>query len=223
MSASQPCIIIRLIRFISLMRFIRLTSPAGRVQKKSAPGSLLLSGAHGGGGDLLSRFRSIIGARGFNFSVRNGKRWSPPAVAALSRLCAVRLGGYGFRRAPAALWGLRLRMRRGCGRGGGVHEGSLGDARRACGGAASCARGRTLSEEGSRGRERAASRMHALPPLRRLSCLVSLSAPSPQREGAVGKGFGLLVSLGCRRRRPCTCDLSTSSSPTALQKWTSYL
>ena len=115
----------------------------------------MLSGARGGGGDLLSRFRSIIGARGFNFSVRNGKRWSPPAVAALSRLCAVRLGGYGFRRAPAALWGLRLRMRRCCGRGGGVHEGSLGDARRACGGAASCARGRTLSEEESRGRERA--------------------------------------------------------------------
>ena len=30
------------------------------------------------------------------------------------------------------------------------------------------------------------------------------------------KGFGLLVSLGCRRYRLCTCDLSTSSSLTAL-------
>ena len=28
--------------------------------------------------------------------------------------------------------------------------------------------------------------------------------------------FGQLVLLGCRRRRPCTCSLSTSSSPTAL-------
>ena len=30
------------------------------------------------------------------------------------------------------------------------------------------------------------------------------------------KGFGLLVSLGCRRYRLCTCDLSTSSSLTTL-------
>ncbi len=68
-------------------------------------------------------------------------------------------------------------------------------------------------------------RMHALPPLRRLSCLVSCSSVRPLSGEAdgFGKGFGLLVSLGCGRRRPCTCDLSTSSSPTALQKWTSYL
>ena len=204
------------------MRFIRLTSPAGRVQKKSAPGSVLLSGARGGGGDLLSRFRSIIGARGFNFSVRNGKRWSPPAVAALSRLCAVRLGGYGFRRAPAALWGLRLRMRRGCGRGGGVHEGSL---RAAARGRGACARGRTLSLKRNPGDGSGRMRMHALPPLRRLSCLVSCSSVRPLSGEAdgFGKGFGLLVQLGCGRRRPCTCCLSTSSSPTALQKWTSYL
>ena len=31
------------------------------------------------------------------------------------------------------------------------------------------------------------------------------------------KGFGLLVRLGCGPRSPCTCRLSTSSSPTALQ------
>ncbi len=36
-----------------------------------------------GGGYLLSRFRSTIGVTRFNFSVRNGKRWSPRAVFAL--------------------------------------------------------------------------------------------------------------------------------------------
>ena len=35
------------------------------------------------GGYLLSHFRSTIGAAGFNFSVRNGKRWIPRAMAAL--------------------------------------------------------------------------------------------------------------------------------------------
>ena len=34
------------------------------------------------GGDLLSHFRSTIGVAGFNFSVRNGKRWIPRAVTA---------------------------------------------------------------------------------------------------------------------------------------------
>ncbi len=33
-----------------------------------------------GGDYLLSRFRSTIGVTRFNFSVRNGKRWSPCAV-----------------------------------------------------------------------------------------------------------------------------------------------
>ena len=33
-----------------------------------------------GGGYLLSHFRSTIGVAGFNFSVRNGKRWSPRAI-----------------------------------------------------------------------------------------------------------------------------------------------
>ena len=41
------------------------------------------------GAYLLSRFRSIIGAPGFNFSVRNGKRWSPRAVAALMPFAVV--------------------------------------------------------------------------------------------------------------------------------------
>ena len=35
------------------------------------------------GGDLLSRFRSTIGAAWLNFSVRDGKRWIPRAVPAL--------------------------------------------------------------------------------------------------------------------------------------------
>ena len=36
-----------------------------------------------GGDYLLFRFRSTIGVIRFNFSVRNGKRWSPYAVFAL--------------------------------------------------------------------------------------------------------------------------------------------
>ena len=43
-----------------------------------------------GGGDLLSHFRSTIGAVRFNFSVRNGKRWNPHAITTLvsfSPLC----------------------------------------------------------------------------------------------------------------------------------------
>ena len=38
-----------------------------------------------GGGYLLSHFRSTIGVAGFNFSVRNGKRWIPRAIATLVR------------------------------------------------------------------------------------------------------------------------------------------
>ena len=41
------------------------------------------------GDDLLSRFRSTIGAGGLNFSVRNGKRWSPTAIVTLSRFPVV--------------------------------------------------------------------------------------------------------------------------------------
>ena len=36
-----------------------------------------------GGSDLLSHFRSTIGAVRFNFSVRNGKRWIPHAITTL--------------------------------------------------------------------------------------------------------------------------------------------
>ena len=55
--------------------------------KRVRPGSVMLSGrALTGGGYLLSHFRSTIGVAGFNFSVRNGKRWSPRAIATLVRL-----------------------------------------------------------------------------------------------------------------------------------------
>ena len=50
--------------------------------KKKARASGRMSGPRGGG-YLLSHFRSIIGVARFNFSVRNGKRWSPCAVATL--------------------------------------------------------------------------------------------------------------------------------------------
>ena len=85
--------------------------------KKGVPGEPWGSpGTLGGGGDLLSRFRSIIGAPGFNFSVRNGKRWSPRAVAALvSLFCSAGALRRGVVRSPAAL-------RRGGGRGGCMTE-----------------------------------------------------------------------------------------------------
>ena len=187
-----------------------LWQPRGLRHKKGVPGEPWGSpGTLGGGGDLLSRFRSIIGAPGFNFSVRNGKRWSPRAVAALSSLfCSAGALRRGVVRSPAAL-------RRGGGRGVCMTE--------ACplrvGGVKACLPGSGLSrpeERGFPGRERAdadacpaaAARPPAL-------CVLAAGAPSDRGPGR-GKGFGLLVSLGCRRRRPCTCDLSTSSSPTAL-------
>ena len=43
-----------------------------------------------GGGYLLSRFRSTIGVIRFNFSVRNGKRWSPYAIFTLISFSSLR-------------------------------------------------------------------------------------------------------------------------------------
>ena len=61
------------------------------VYKGEARTAVSLSGLRWiGGGYLLSRLRSTIGAAGFNFSVRNGKRWSPRAMAALVRLSVIR-------------------------------------------------------------------------------------------------------------------------------------
>ena len=49
-----------------------------------------------GGGYLLSHNRSTIGVAGFNFSVRNGKRWIPRAIATLIRPTGkVRFGALG--------------------------------------------------------------------------------------------------------------------------------
>ena len=52
--------------------------------KKVRPDSCAGVRADGRGGYLLSHFRSIIDVVRFNFSVRNGKRWSPHAMATLS-------------------------------------------------------------------------------------------------------------------------------------------
>ena len=57
----------------------------------SPGGSVDSSGLSDRGGYLLSHFRSTIGAAGFNFSVRNGKRWNPRAMAALVRLSVNRM------------------------------------------------------------------------------------------------------------------------------------
>ena len=54
-------------------------APRGAVHSK-APFLLI------GGGYLLSHFRSTIGVAGFNFSVRNGKRWSHSTIATLTAL-----------------------------------------------------------------------------------------------------------------------------------------
>ena len=51
--------------------------------KIKLPGSWALGQFRRRGGDLLSHFRSTIGVVRFNFSVRNGKRWSPHAIATL--------------------------------------------------------------------------------------------------------------------------------------------
>ena len=59
--------------------------------KKDCPGALALGQFGRRGGDLLSHFRSTIGVVRFNFSVRNGKRWSPHAIATLVQLARFRL------------------------------------------------------------------------------------------------------------------------------------
>ena len=53
--------------------------------KKGVPGALRSGDTvKKAGGCLLSRFRSTIGAAGLNFSVRDGKRWCPGAMAAIN-------------------------------------------------------------------------------------------------------------------------------------------
>ena len=56
-----------------------------RKTKKGVPGALRSGDTvKKAGGCLLSRFRSTIGAAGLNFSVRDGKRWCPGAMAAIN-------------------------------------------------------------------------------------------------------------------------------------------
>ena len=62
------------------------TSKLSILNNKDARGRYDLGRRLIGGGYLLSHFRSTIGAAGFNFSVRNGKRWNPRAMAALISL-----------------------------------------------------------------------------------------------------------------------------------------
>ena len=56
---------------------------SGMVIKRIRPAAMCSRPDCEGGGYLLSHFRSTIGVAGFNFSVRNGKRWSPRAMATL--------------------------------------------------------------------------------------------------------------------------------------------
>ena len=56
-------------------------------KKQKAPEVSLRGLPFYGGGALLSRFPSTIGAAGLNFPVRNGKGWIPRATAALPYDC----------------------------------------------------------------------------------------------------------------------------------------
>ena len=71
-------------RGLGLAVWIRSISLLGRGANgyKKSPEGCWPSGRIGGG-YLLFHFRSIIGVARFNFSVRNGKRWSPCAIATL--------------------------------------------------------------------------------------------------------------------------------------------
>ena len=62
-----------------LMRLVRDFFEAGGRQKKNS-GSIKNRSSGKIGNDLLSHFRSTIGAGRLNFSVRNGKRWNPAAI-----------------------------------------------------------------------------------------------------------------------------------------------
>ena len=58
-----------------------------KTNKQKAPEVSLRGLPFYGGGALLSRFPSTIGAAGLNFPVRNGKGWIPRATAALPYDC----------------------------------------------------------------------------------------------------------------------------------------
>ena len=178
-----------------------------------------------GGGYLLSRFRSTIGVVRLNFSVRDGKRWDPDAIAASVR---VRRAGPGGAPRACASEGARkpgapLAPR---------HRGpALPVSFRTAAGMSF--RLAAPHDRISRGpaspcrlhRDRAArlSCLRPAPGVCRLPAGFPSGAFRCSFSGlAARKGFGRLVPLGCARRRACTCGLSTSSSSTALKR-RSYL
>ena len=69
---------------VAILGFISPRMVATLWDKKKTPKYLLLRRLHLiEGGYLLSHFRTTIGVTGFNFSVRNGKRWNPRAITTL--------------------------------------------------------------------------------------------------------------------------------------------
>ena len=74
----------RLLALVAILGFISPRVGATLGYKKKTPKYLLLRRLHLiEGGYLLSHFRTTIGVTGFNFSVRNGKRWNPRAITTL--------------------------------------------------------------------------------------------------------------------------------------------
>ena len=73
--------------YFGIRFFVRLYFAEHDIYKKRTPQLVVESRrSRIGGGYLLFHFRSTIGVAGFNFSVRNGKRWSPRAITTLVRL-----------------------------------------------------------------------------------------------------------------------------------------
>ena len=65
------------LKFLKALKFLKLP----KALKRKEAGSF--DSASEGGDDLLSRFRSTIGAMKLNFSVRDGKRWILHAIITL--------------------------------------------------------------------------------------------------------------------------------------------
>ena len=91
--ASLPIAKLRIISFrrYRLAKKVKLFGSSMGQGTEKGEGDLRLSGASPspvGGGYLLSHSRSTIGVAGLNFSVRDGKRWNPRAIAAFVRLSA---------------------------------------------------------------------------------------------------------------------------------------
>ena len=137
------------------------------------------------GGYLLSHFRSTIGVVRFNFSVRNGKRWSPHAIATLVRFSHRPVSGLRPCKVEKRLW---KRM---------------------------SSDSYTVRVNLSGVTHDALMRLCQRLPRMSASAIDSFVPSGLQTYGdgiAPKKGFGRLVPLGSVRYRTCTCGLSTSSS-----------